>query len=65
MARRPDLVEGVYYSGAYHAFDQPLQKTLFMDGWSEGGVVKNHRLEADATARRDAERRVRAFIESR
>jgi dienelactone hydrolase len=62
-AGRPDLVTAVYYSGAYHAFDQPLQKTLFMQGWMEGGVVKTYRLEADPDARKDAEKRVRAFFQ--
>lgn len=62
QANRPDLVTAVYYPNAYHAFDQPLQKTLFMQGWMEGGIVKTHRLEANADARRDAEERVRAFL---
>lgn len=61
-AARPDLVTTVFYPNAYHAFDQPLQKTIFMQGWTEGGVVKTHRLEADPEARQDAQQRVRGFL---
>jgi dienelactone hydrolase len=54
---RPDLVEVVYYSNAYHSFDSRSP-----DRTVPGTAGKMHRLAYDPAAAPDAEARTRAFF---
>lgn len=55
---RPDLVQAVYYPGAYHSFDARLPDRTVV---GQGG--RRHRLAYDPAAAPDAEARTRAFFD--
>ena len=54
---RPELVEAVYYTNAYHSFDSTAR-----DRTVPGTAGKMHRLAYDPAAAPDAEARTRAFF---
>ena len=59
--KRPDLVETVYYPGAYHAFDR-REGSVSVMGFGSDGTVRRRRLDHDVRATRDAESRTQAFL---
>ncbi|OUC13129.1 MAG: hypothetical protein B0A82_18865 [Alkalinema sp. CACIAM 70d] len=61
--RKPELVDMVFYDGAYHAFDIP-GRTMEMLGRGEGGSITMRRVGYNAPAAIDAMKRAKAFFDT-